>query len=79
MVSDDAQRVKKIVRLLQYYLDNYGRDRQVTDLVANNELWFIHVLVYAGIGCEVEPTTGTWNSFTGSSNGWQEAAFDLTP
>ena len=37
------------------------------------------LLVYAGIGCEEGTTTGAWNSFTGSSNGWQEVAFDLAP
>jgi hypothetical protein len=37
------------------------------------------LLVYAGIGCEGATTTGTWNSFTGNSGGWQEVAFDLTP
>jgi murein tripeptide amidase MpaA len=31
-------------RLLHHYLENYGRDPQITDLVANNELWFILVL-----------------------------------
>src|SRR5690606_36535193 len=31
-------------RLLHHMLDNYGKDRTITDLVRNNELWFILVL-----------------------------------
>ena len=31
-------------RLLRHFLENYGSDRQITDLVADNELWFILVV-----------------------------------
>ena len=30
-------------RLTRYYLDNYGFDAEITDLVDNNELWFVWV------------------------------------
>ncbi len=30
-------------RLTLYYLDNYGSDAEITDLVNNNELWFVWV------------------------------------
>lgn len=30
-------------RLLHHYLDNYGTDAEVTDIVDNNELWFVLV------------------------------------
>ena len=30
-------------RLTRYYLDNYGSDAEITDLVDNNELWFVWV------------------------------------
>nr|WSX52478.1 M14 family zinc carboxypeptidase [Streptomyces sp. NBC_00974] len=29
-------------------------------------------------GCTPQGTSGTWNSFTGSSNGWQQVSFDLS-
>ena len=31
-----------------------------------------------GADCTGPGTSGTWNSFTGSTGGWQDAAFDLT-
>src|ERR687893_2170743 len=32
-----------------------------------------------GAGCTGPGTSGRWHSFTGSSGGWQAAAFDLSP
>lgn len=29
-------------------------------------------------GCAPQGTSGTWNSFTGSSNGWKQVSFDLS-
>jgi bacillopeptidase F (M6 metalloprotease family) len=31
-----------------------------------------------GPGCASPGTTGTWNSFTATTSGWHEAAFNLT-
>ncbi|MEV1085952.1 M14 family zinc carboxypeptidase [Streptomyces sp. NPDC050211] len=35
-------------------------------------------LTLAGGACTPTGTTGSWNSFTGSSSGWQEVSFDLS-
>jgi hypothetical protein len=32
-----------------------------------------------GADCSEPGTSGTWNTFTGDSGGWQQVAFDLTP
>ena len=32
-----------------------------------------------GAGCAGPGTTGEWNSFTGSTGGWEDVAFDLNP
>ena len=32
-----------------------------------------------GADCRAPGTTGRWNSFTGSTDGWKQVAFDLTP
>ena len=32
-----------------------------------------------GAGCASPGTTGEWNSFTGSTGGWEDVAFDLAP
>ncbi|HEU0040960.1 MAG TPA: hypothetical protein VFQ15_01295, partial [Jiangellaceae bacterium] len=32
----------------------------------------------SGPGCTADGTTGEWNSFTGSTDGWHQAAFDLS-
>ncbi|KRV49234.1 peptidase M14 [Wenjunlia vitaminophila] len=37
-----------------------------------------HYLTVGETGCTAEGTTGSWNRFTGSSNGWQEVTFDLS-
>jgi hypothetical protein len=34
---------------------------------------------FGGADCTGPGTSGTWNSFTGSTDGWQQAAFDLSP
>ncbi|MGC5223610.1 M14 family zinc carboxypeptidase [Micromonospora sp. DT81.3] len=42
--------------------------------------WLLHYLTAAPEDGECEPTgtTGDWNSFTGSSDGWTEVQFDLS-
>ncbi|GGO81447.1 zinc carboxypeptidase [Wenjunlia tyrosinilytica] len=37
-----------------------------------------HYLTLTGTGCEAQGTTGKWNRFTGTSDGWQEVTFDLS-
>jgi hypothetical protein len=39
---------------------------------------FLSHYLTQGIPCEVAGTTGSWNAFTGESNGWVDAAFDLS-
>lgn len=39
--------------------------------------WLKHYLTPANDGCAASGTTGAWNSFTGSSQGWQQVNFDL--
>ena len=39
--------------------------------------WLGHYLT-AGDPCQPQGTTGQWNSFTGSSDGWEPVAFDLS-
>ncbi len=34
---------------------------------------------FSGPGCANAGTTGTWNSITGSTDGWRQVAYDLTP
>ncbi|CAN5898120.1 hypothetical protein BH23ACT10_BH23ACT10_03460 [soil metagenome] len=47
-------------------------DGQYTDLHPS-------LLVYDGIGtCQAPDAAGSWNSFNGSSGGWQDVAFDLS-
>ncbi|MFC5723008.1 M14 family zinc carboxypeptidase [Streptomyces gamaensis] len=38
-----------------------------------------HYLARDGGGCAAKGTTGTWNSFTGSSGGWRPVSVDLGP
>ncbi|MBD0709207.1 MULTISPECIES: M14 family metallopeptidase [unclassified Streptomyces] len=38
-----------------------------------------HYLTVAGDSCAATGTTGSWNAFTGSSNGWRQASVDLSP
>ncbi|MEU3091491.1 M14 family zinc carboxypeptidase [Streptomyces massasporeus] len=44
----------------------------------NEHPWLKHYLTVADDGCTATGTTGTWNSFTGASNGWQQVNFDLS-
>ncbi|MET9481233.1 M14 family zinc carboxypeptidase [Streptomyces sp. NPDC006638] len=37
-----------------------------------------HYLTLGDDGCQASGTTGAWNSFTGTSNGWKQVAFDLS-
>lgn len=37
-----------------------------------------HYLTLGADGCAATGTSGTWNSFTGSSNGWRQVSFDLS-
>ncbi|WP_405611885.1 M14 family zinc carboxypeptidase [Streptomyces sp. NBC_00076] len=37
-----------------------------------------HYLTVTNDGCVATGTTGAWNAFTGSSDGWQQVAFDLS-
>ncbi|MEU6341603.1 M14 family zinc carboxypeptidase [Streptomyces sp. NPDC046977] len=41
--------------------------------------WLKHYLTPGSDGCAASGTTGTWNSFTGASQGWQQVNFDLSP
>ncbi|GGV19389.1 zinc carboxypeptidase [Streptomyces filipinensis] len=40
--------------------------------------WLKHYLTLADKACTATGTTGSWNSLTGSSGGWQQVAFDLS-
>ncbi|MEV7688461.1 M14 family zinc carboxypeptidase [Streptomyces bungoensis] len=40
--------------------------------------WLRHYLTVAAGGCTASGTTGSWNSLTGSSGGWQPVSFDLS-
>ncbi|MFF0027826.1 M14 family zinc carboxypeptidase [Streptomyces avermitilis] len=40
--------------------------------------WLKHYLTVAAGGCTATGTSGTWNSFTGASTGWQQVGFDLS-
>ncbi|MGV9250266.1 M14 family zinc carboxypeptidase [Streptomyces sp. NPDC003697] len=40
--------------------------------------WLAHYLTLTGPGCTATGTSGSWHSFTGSSNGWQQVEFDLS-
>ena len=44
----------------------------------NEHPWLKHYLTVADGGCTATGTTGTWNSLTGASNGWQQVNFDLS-
>ncbi|MEU1620823.1 M14 family zinc carboxypeptidase [Streptomyces sp. NPDC005722] len=41
--------------------------------------WLTHYLTPGASGCGATGTSGVWNSFTGSSRGWQQVNFDLSP
>ncbi|WP_030752874.1 M14 family metallopeptidase [Streptomyces sp. NRRL S-31] len=40
--------------------------------------WLRHYLTLSGNTCAATGTTGSWNSLTGSSAGWQQVTFDLS-
>ncbi|MFH9039786.1 M14 family zinc carboxypeptidase [Streptomyces sp. NPDC017966] len=40
--------------------------------------WLEHYLTLGDDGCAATGTTGSWNSLTGSSSGWQQVEFDLS-
>ena len=40
---------------------------------------FLSHYLSPGNPCQATGTTGSWNAFTGESNGWVDAAFDLSP
>ncbi|HZE33465.1 MAG TPA: M14 family zinc carboxypeptidase, partial [Actinoallomurus sp.] len=47
-------------RLLHYYLDNYGKNRDVTKLVDTDELWFIPVVNVDGYDYTFTPGNRFW-------------------
>ncbi|MEU6572857.1 M14 family zinc carboxypeptidase [Streptomyces sp. NPDC046805] len=44
----------------------------------NEHPWLRHYLTLANNGCTATGSTGSWNSLTGSSSGWQPVTFDLS-
>ncbi|MFF8658700.1 M14 family metallopeptidase [Streptomyces huasconensis] len=44
----------------------------------NGHPFLRHYLTLGAGGCTATGTSGSWNSFTGSSGGWQTVAFDLS-
>ncbi|MFG2635381.1 M14 family zinc carboxypeptidase [Streptomyces sp. NPDC048362] len=40
--------------------------------------WLRHYLTLTGNTCTATGSTGSWNSLTGSSSGWQQVGFDLS-
>lgn len=40
--------------------------------------WLKHYLTVAANDCTATGTSGSWHSFTGASNGWQQVNFDLS-
>ncbi|MET8026121.1 M14 family metallopeptidase [Streptomyces avermitilis] len=40
--------------------------------------WLKHYLTATAGGCTATGTSGSWNSFTGASAGWQQVGFDLS-
>ncbi|MEV7544294.1 M14 family zinc carboxypeptidase [Streptomyces sp. NPDC089915] len=45
----------------------------------NDHPFLRHYLTLDGGGCSPSGTSGAWNSFTGSSDGWKQVSFDLSP
>ncbi|MGB3734388.1 MAG: M14 family zinc carboxypeptidase [Ilumatobacter sp.] len=56
-------------RLLRYYLDNYGTDREITDLVNRNELWFVLVANPDGYDWTFEEGQRLWRKNLADNNG----------
>jgi hypothetical protein len=46
--------------------------------LVNEHPWLRHYLTLASGACTASGTSGSWNSFTGSSSGWQQVSFDLS-
>ncbi|MET9960793.1 M14 family zinc carboxypeptidase [Streptomyces sp. NPDC006326] len=44
----------------------------------NGHPFLRHYLTVASGGCTPQGTSGSWNSFTGSSGGWKQVSFDLS-
>ncbi|MFF3321704.1 M14 family zinc carboxypeptidase [Streptomyces sp. NPDC002889] len=44
----------------------------------NQHPFLRHYLTVGADGCTASGTTGSWNSFTGASNGWRATSFDLS-
>ena len=47
-------------RLMHYFLDNYGSDKQITKLVDKNELWFVPVANPDGYDFTFTPGNRLW-------------------
>ncbi|MFF2195645.1 M14 family zinc carboxypeptidase [Streptomyces sp. NPDC058157] len=45
----------------------------------NGHPFLRHYLTVGSGGCSPSGTSGAWNSFTGSSDGWKQVSFDLSP
>ncbi|MFD8306671.1 M14 family zinc carboxypeptidase [Streptomyces sp. NPDC059690] len=46
--------------------------------LVNEHPWLKHYLTVASSGCAATGTSGSWNSLTGSSSGWQQVNYDLS-
>ena len=46
--------------------------------LVNEHPWLRHYLTVASSGCTATGTSGSWNSLTGASNGWQQVEYDLS-
>ncbi|MFI6656128.1 M14 family zinc carboxypeptidase [Streptomyces sp. NPDC050523] len=46
--------------------------------LVNEHPWLKHYLTVGPAGCTATGTSGTWNSLTGASNGWQQVNYDLS-
>lgn len=46
--------------------------------LVNEHPWLKHYLTVAASGCTATGTSGSWNSLTGASNGWQQVDYDLS-
>ncbi|MCX5047355.1 MULTISPECIES: M14 family metallopeptidase [unclassified Streptomyces] len=46
--------------------------------LVNEHPWLKHYLTVASGGCTASGTSGSWNSLTGASSGWQQVNYDLS-
>ncbi|MGY6022242.1 M14 family zinc carboxypeptidase [Streptomyces spinosirectus] len=46
--------------------------------LVNEHPWLRHYLTFSPAGCTATGTSGTWNSLTGASSGWQQVGYDLS-